>query len=139
MPKIEWATSTCDQIFAQIVKALWGHAVYVKCYGGGGNFQFDRYFTNMSNAKSCGQSSITFNSLNVTGSFEVDFKLSANPEGNKYVTNGNVQNQGVVFGSGTMLEFYIMFGPNSNAPLVHFGITPSTDANFIKLIDPDCK
>ena len=80
MPKIDWSTLTCDQIFAQIVKALWGQALFVKCYGGAPNFQFDRYFTNMSHAKSCGQSSFTFEGLNVTGSFEVDFTLSANIE-----------------------------------------------------------
>lgn len=140
MPKIDWQKSTCDEIFKQILTAMWGHAIYNKCFGGNtsGSFQYDRYFTNMSKSKSCGQSTATILGLTVTGSFEVDFTLSANPETNLYLTSGLIQHQGTVFGSGFPLESYVGFGPNSNAPLIHFGIQELSDDNFIKILYPDC-
>lgn len=139
MPPIDWETSSCDQIFSQLLKAIRGQHLYVNCFGGSAKFDLSRYFTNMGTSKTCGQSTfVTSGGITIKGSFDLDFTLSANPSNSRYLANGYLQNQGVTYGSGQPLESYIMFGPNSNAPLIMFGITESTDAEFIKFINPPC-
>jgi hypothetical protein len=140
MPPIDWATSSCDQIFGQLIKAIQGQYLFVHCFGGNpGDFDLSRYFTNMGNSKTCGESKYTTpDGIIIKGSFDLNFTLSANPPHKKYIINGFLQNQGVVYGSGKPLESYIMFGPNSNAPLLSFGIPLDSDAAFIKFINRPC-
>lgn len=140
MPPIDWETSSCDQIFAQLLKAMQGQHLFVNCFGGkSGGFNLSRYFTNMNSSKTCGESTFTTSSgAKIKGSFDLNFTLSGNPQHLAYLANGYVQNQGIVSGSGKPMESYIMFGPNSNAPLIHFGITQETDNLFISFIQRPC-
>ena len=137
--KISMKNSTCEQVFNQLILMYYGVSYLNKCYDGAQyTINLDNYFTDMQNSRECSNVSIVFKSTTITGNFNFDFTNSGNPIHSKYLINSNIQNQGVVSGSGSQLESYIGFGPNTNAPLMLFSITQSTDQNFVTATNPKC-
>lgn len=75
----------------------------------------------------------------IQGGFDINFLLNIEPNGQiGYTANGYFQHAGTTY-SGGAKENYNMYAPYTNAPVMNFGITESTDAAFIDFINPLCK
>jgi hypothetical protein len=138
---IDWNTSSCDQIFAQLLLAFRIQYVYTHCVGPSGNFNLKNFFTNLSFSKACSDAQyVTPEGKVIQGGFDINFLFNIAPDGKiSTMANGYFQHDGTTYGSGVAKENYDMFAPYTNVPVIKFGIKEGTDAAFIDFIHPPCK